>query len=214
MFHLQNVHFSAGGKEIVSAPDLNLQGQNKVLLLGPSGCGKTTLMQLMAGLRRAQQGVIAFDGTDIQNLKGPARDQFRGQKFGFVFQNFHLLKHLIVIDNIRLARLGAKLSPDETKISALLEALNLSSKAMQKSSSLSQGEAQRVAIARAVANDPAVIFADEPTSALDDTNTDQVMGLLESQAEKTGAMLIVATHDSRIKERFENVVHIKDGKIL
>lgn len=212
MFHLKNIKFSADGQDILSVDDLKIS-DNKVLILGPSGCGKTTLMQLMAGLRQAQSGSVLFDDTDLQKLEDGARADFRGKTFGFVFQNFHLLKHLSVGDNIRLSRFGAKLPANEDKVKTLLESLNLSDKEKQKSSSLSQGEAQRVAIARAVANDPKVIFADEPTSALDDMNTNKVMSLLEEQAEKTGAMLIVATHDARIKDCFQTVINMENGRV-
>jgi ABC-type lipoprotein export system ATPase subunit len=213
MFHLKNVKFSVDGQDILSVDELSLAEKRKVLILGPSGCGKTTLLHLMAGLRKAQSGSILYNETDLQKLDGGARDRFRGRHFGFIFQNFHLLRHLTVADNIRLARLGAQLHPDEGKVRMLLDHLDLSSKARQKVSSLSQGEAQRVAIARAVTNDPQVIFADEPTSALDDSNTGKVMALLEEQTAKTGAMLIVATHDGRIKSRFDTVVNLENGKI-
>ena len=219
MFHLQNIQFSADGQKILSIDDVNLQKEKKVLLLGPSGSGKTTLMQIMAGLRHAQEGHVFFDvpdgkTIDLQNLQGNARDQFRGQHFGFVFQNFHLLRHLSVIDNIQLAQLGAKLPINKDKAIELLEAVNLAGKAKQKTANLSQGEAQRVAIARAVANDPRVIFADEPSSALDNKNTEDIIELLESGANQSGAMLVVATHDHRIKERFKRVIQIDQGRIL
>ncbi len=213
MFHLKNIKFSVNGQNILSVDGLSLAEKRKVLILGPSGCGKTTLLHLMAGLKKAQTGNILYGGTDLQKLDDGTRDQFRGRHFGFIFQNFHLLRHLTAADNIRLARLGAQLPADEGKVRTLLDHLDLSSKARQKASSLSQGEAQRVAIARAVANDPQVIFADEPTSALDDSNTGKVMALLEDQAAKTGAMLIVATHDGRIKSRFDTVVKLENGKV-
>lgn len=214
VFHLSKVSFSADGQDILSIDDLDLTGKGRVLILGPSGCGKTTLLQLMAGLRKAQSGCVHFGDTDLQLLHGGKLDRFRGQNFGFVLQNFHLLSHLNVGDNIRLAQLGAELPSNEEKVVSLVEALNLSGKISQKASSLSQGEAQRVAIARAVVNDPKVIFADEPTSALDDTNAHKVIDILDEQAKRTKAMLVVATHDGRIKDRFDDVIYLEEGKVI
>lgn len=214
MFHLKDIHFHTDGKDILSVDDLSISQNNKVLILGPSGCGKTTLMQIMAGLRCPTRGNVFFNDKDILTLKSSKQDAFRGRNFGFVFQNFHLLKHLTLEQNIHLAAFGAKIKIKEEKVKKLFKAFGLSEKADQKASSLSQGEAQRAAIIRAVINDPKVIFADEPTSSLDDDNTHQVMRLLEEQAEKTEAMLIVATHDGRIKDRFETLINLKDGKIV
>ncbi|MGB4058042.1 MAG: ATP-binding cassette domain-containing protein, partial [Alphaproteobacteria bacterium] len=122
--------------------------------------------------------------------------------FGFVFQRLHLIGHLTAAQNIALAQL----KKDSGRIQSLIRDLGLEGKENRNARDLSVGEAQRVALARAVANNPSVIFADEPTSALDDKNADIAMDMLFSQAQKTGATLIVATHDERIKPRFSNVM--------
>lgn len=214
MFHLQNITFTANDENILSIDDLRVDEKEPSLIIGPSGCGKTTLLQIMAGIRKASSGSAVFNDNNLHELSGSELDRFRATNFGFIFQNFHLIKHISVFDNIRLANAGAKIKIDHNKIQSLLDQLNLSNIATRKASTLSQGEAQRVAIARAVINDPQVIFADEPTSALDDKNADSVIDLLVEQAKKTGAMLIVATHDNRITDRFKTVIEMDKGKIL
>ena len=214
MFKLKNIHLQIENKNILSIDTLNISAKSKALILGPSGCGKTTLLHVMAGLRHLQDGIVSFNGVDTQNLKGSEVDTFRGQNFGFVFQNFHLLKHLTLEQNIRLAAFGAGVKTNNDRLNKLLKAFHLSDKIKQKASSLSHGEAQRAAIIRAVIHKPKVIFADEPTSSLDDENTAQVIRMLEEQADSTGAMLIVATHDKRIKNRFTTSINLKDGKIV
>ena len=214
MFHLENIKCTADEQEILSLSELKIDCDSPTLILGPSGCGKTSLLQVMAGIRKAQSGSISYNGTDLSALKASQRDKFRGQNFGFIFQNFHLIKHLSVVDNIKLACLGAQISANDEMIFELLERLNLTDKSKSKAGVLSQGEAQRVAIARSIANKPKVIFADEPTSALDDDNTLNVMDLLKAQVSLTGAALIVATHDSRIKNHFKNLIKMNEGGLI
>ncbi len=204
LFHVENLQYTAQGTPILKPQNLTVENGKHLLLLGPSGCGKTTLMNLMAGLLKASEGRIDFEGQNYADLSDRGLDQLRAQNFGFVFQKLHLIGHLSVSQNIALAQKNT----DEKRIQTLISDLNLSDKNQQRARDLSVGEAQRVAIARAVANNPKVIFADEPTSALDDQNAQNVMDLLFAQAEKTGATLITATHDTRIKTRFDNVLEM------
>ena len=128
------------------------------------------------------------------------------ENFGFIFQKLHLIGHLSLVDNIILAQKNSNFK----NVDNLIKKLGLSEKKNEIARNLSFGEAQRVAIARGVANNPKVIFADEPTSALDDTNTENVIRLIFSQAEKTNSTLIVCTHDDRIKKMFTNVMEISE----
>jgi len=204
LFDIRDVEYKVQDVSILSKLNLNVEVGKPLLLLGPSGCGKTTLMNLMAGLLKASTGDIMFDGQNFTSLSESALDSLRSKNFGFVFQKLHLIGHLSVAQNIALAQ--AKV--DLARVQDLIDDLGLSGKQNQKARNLSVGEAQRVAIARAVANNPKVIFADEPTSALDDTNADKVMDLIFDQAKKTGATVIAATHDVRIKDRFANIVEM------
>ena len=172
------------------------------LILGASGSGKTTLLQLLAGLRTPASGEIRIGDTDVSKLSHAALDKFRGQHIGIVFQQPHFIESLNVEDNLVLAQSLAGKHIDREKIRKLVGRLALSHKLKSSTWSLSQGEQQRVAIARALVNEPAVILADEPTSALDDQNTQEVISLLEEQAQLAHATLVVVTHDARLKSQF------------
>tara|TARA_B100001989_G_scaffold253272_1_gene239455 strand:- start:316 stop:939 length:624 start_codon:yes stop_codon:yes gene_type:complete len=204
MFQIKNLIFKSEDRTVLSLEGYSIEANNHLLLLGNSGCGKTTLINLLGGLMRPNSGEVSFEGTDYSTLSETAIDRLRAENFGFVFQRLHLIGHLSVVQNIALAQH----KPDLSNIQILITDLGLEGKENQKARDLSVGEAQRVAIARAVANTPKVIFADEPTSALDDQNAENVMNLIFGQAQKTGATVIAATHDARIKNRFTSVLEM------
>jgi len=204
LFTINNIDYHKGDNQILDKTSLNIVARQNTLLLGPSGCGKTTLMNLMTGLLKPSSGEVTFEDVNYASLSGRDMDKLRADNFGFVFQTLHLIEHLTVSQNIALAQT----TPNPERVQTLINDLGLSGKETQKARELSVGEAQRVAIARAVANNPKVIFADEPTSALDDDNTKKVIELLFDQAEKTGATIIAATHDDRIKKHFEKILEI------
>lgn len=172
------------------------------LVLGPSGSGKSTLLHLIAGLLQPTNGRIIVGGHDLGALRPAELDALRGRKIGIVLQNLHLIGALSARDNLRLARSLAQLPQDHLWLERLLVELGLFELAHLRPGQLSQGERQRLAIARAVVNRPALILADEPTSALDDRNCETVLGLLKAQAEASGATLVIATHDARLKPHF------------
>jgi putative ABC transport system ATP-binding protein len=190
------------GRTVLDLPAWRVERGAHSLVIGPSGCGKSTLLHLMAGLLRPSRGRIAIDGQDLAALGGPALDAFRGRRIGMVLQSMHLIGALKVRDNLRLARSLARQPPAPARIEGLLEELGLARLASIRPHQLSQGERQRLAIARAVVNQPCLILADEPTSALDDGNCAAVLELLRRQAQATGATLVVATHDHRLKPHF------------
>lgn len=199
----------AGSQPLVF-DDFEINGGENMLLLGPSGSGKTTLLSVLAGLLKPSRGSIKFNGVDIYDLSETERDHLRGNHFGFIFQTLHLIPSLSLFQNVALAEdlMGKK---NRERIEYLLDVLGLADKAHRKPDALSQGEQQRAAIARAVLNKPAIIIADEPTSALDDVNTHKVMELLEGQAKENGSALLIATHDNRISNRFDKIIHLKSG---
>ncbi len=193
---------------LLSFPDLTVNSNDKILLLGNSGCGKTSLLSVIAGLLQPTSGKVFVQGKDIYAMSAKARDHLRGQTFGFVFQTLHLIPSLTIAQNILLAADMAGITPPEDRLKNLLSSLGLTDKAHHKPSELSQGQQQRAALARAIFNFPALIVADEPTSALDDKNAEAVMDLLEQQAQESGSALLVATHDHRIKDRFDQIINL------
>lgn len=201
---IQDLQFNIAGKTILDIPAWSLKHGDHALILGDSGSGKTSLLNLLAGLRHPSAGALCVDDQNLANLSLSALDQFRGKHIGIVFQSLHLISALSVLQNLMLAQSLAGQGQDESRALAVLDSLGLKSKATAKTNELSGGQAQRVAIARAVINRPTVILADEPTSALDDKNTERVLNLLKEQAGACEASLIIATHDKRLMDRFDN----------
>jgi ABC-type lipoprotein export system ATPase subunit len=200
---LHGLAYDYGDGQLIEFPDCTVPAGEHCLVLGPSGCGKSTLLHLLAGLLRPTRGFVELAGQRLDELSGAALDRFRGRHVGLVFQRLHLLPALSVRDNLLLAQSLAGLPADRSRVDGLLERLGLAHRAGARPDALSFGQAQRVALARAVINGPAVILADEPTSNLDDANTREVLALLMQEAGLTGASLVVATHDRRIRDTFQ-----------
>jgi ABC-type lipoprotein export system ATPase subunit len=200
--------YSFNGQISLEYPDWIVKDGEHGLILGASGSGKTTLLHLMSGLIRPTEGLIMFDDLEINKLSASEMDQFRGKHIGLVFQKPHLIAALSVKENIRLATFLGNKPEQNDHIDALLESLGLESLAGRKISEISQGQAQRVAIARALINKPKVIFGDEPTASLDDQSCEKVISLLQEQAEKYQATLVLATHDHRVKSHFSNQLQL------
>lgn len=209
MIEFEGVSFSYDQNAQFKFKDLKLEQGSHWLILGASGSGKTTLLHLLSGLLRPQSGNIKISGKDIAKINEAELDKFRGKEIGLVFQKAHLVSVLSVKDNLALAQYLAGLPQGSGRIKEVLAELQLESKINSKPHQLSQGEQQRVTIARAVLNKPSVIFADEPTSALDDMNTEKVMNLLENQAKKYNATLVIVTHDQRLKGRISNQIKLE-----
>ena len=197
-----------GGETELAFPDLRMQKGEERLLLGASGTGKTTMLHLVAGMRTPSRGMVELAGSAFSTLPTAERDQTRGRHMGIVFQTAHFVRSLTVGENLALARSLAGCSPDEAAIKTVLGELGLAHKWNAPVDALSVGEQQRVSIARAVVHGPGLILADEPTSALDDANTDAVLSLLRKQAERTGAALLIVTHDQRLKDRMSQHIEL------
>ncbi len=206
MISTTNLKYAYPGKGLISFPDINIKQGERFLILGDSGCGKTTLLHLLCGLRSPKLGNVIIAECNINQLKASDLDFFRGKNIGLVFQVPHFIDSINVLENLKLAQQLSNNSIDEANIYEVLDNLNLKQKAFDPPSELSQGERQRVSIARAVVTSPKVIFADEPTSALDDKNCNEVLSLLEEQAARTNATLVIVTHDNRLKEKFSNKI--------
>jgi putative ABC transport system ATP-binding protein len=202
MISVRGLAHRYGAVEALRLAEWNVAQGERWLVLGPSGCGKTTLLHVIAGLIHASEGEVEVAGENLRRLDGGRLDRWRGSTVGIVLQALHLVRHLSVRDNLRLAQYLAQLPQDDHRIADTLGALGVAEKGARKPSELSQGEQQRVAIARAVVNRPKLLLADEPTANLDDAAAAKVVALLSEQAARHGATLVVATHDARVKGKF------------
>jgi len=191
-----------GAVEALRLAEWKVAQGERWLILGPSGCGKSTLLHVLAGLIQPSEGEVEVSGESLRRLDGARLDRWRASTVGIVLQALHLVKHLSVGDNLRLAQYLAQVPQDDARIADTLGALGVGEKAARRPSELSQGEQQRVAIARAVVNRPKLLLADEPTANLDDAAAAKVVDLLSEQAARHGATLVVATHDARVKGKF------------
>lgn len=186
-----------------------------VSILGPSGCGKTTMLNIIGGLDQYTSGDIIIDGVSTKQYKDTDWDNYRNNNIGFVFQNYYLIPHQNVLDNIELAMNLSGVSKSERKARALaaLEKVGLSNQAHKRPNQLSSGQCQRVAIARAIANNPTIILADEPTGALDGENSVQIMNLLKEVA--GDKLIIMVTHNPELAYEYSTrIVKMRDGTIV
>ncbi|WP_428926296.1 ATP-binding cassette domain-containing protein [Marinibacterium sp. SX1] len=200
----------------LSVPDFTLAPRETVLLLGESGSGKSTLLSLICGIVVPQDGRVSVDGTDLSGLGAGARDRFRAERIGVIFQQFNLLPYGTVRDNIRLplrfapdrrARAGDAAAETERLCTGLGLSADLLGVAAGR---LSVGQQQRVAVARALIGQPPLIVADEPTSALDARSQDAFLGLLFDQLRAAGSALLMVSHDDRLGDRFDRVLRLDD----
>lgn len=184
-------------------------------IVGPSGHGKSTLMHLLGGLDRPSGGKVWLDDTEISALDNSSLAKIRGDKVGFVFQFFNLLQGLTAQENIETAMMLAGIPEKEQAVRSLemLDMVGLSDKAGSKPSQLSGGQQQRVAIARALANRPDILLMDEPTGNLDSSAEAEVMNILHKLRQK-GKTIVVVTHNTDIAATAENIIHVKDGRIV
>lgn len=193
--------------------DFSIQAGESVLILGESGSGKSTLLSLICGILAASQGSIHINETNLSLLASAARDRFRAEKIGIIFQQFNLLPYATVKDNIilplRFASERRKRVPNESaETQRLCAALNLPIDTLKKTAGqLSVGQQQRVAIARALIGRPPLIVADEPTSALDSRSQDAFLSLLFEQCYGSGSALLMVSHDERLHSKFQRVLY-------
>lgn len=200
---------SIAGKPVMHIGDWQQQPGDHALVLGPSGSGKTTLINAITGLITPSMGSVHVDGEAISALPASARDSLRRRTIGLVFQTLRLIPALSVRQNLALALHIARGEHDADAIESLVARVGLAHRIDASPRTLSQGEGQRAAIARALITRPRLVVADEPTSALDDANAMTMIDLLFETAAATGATLLVATHDTRIRSRFDTVLTLK-----
>jgi putative ABC transport system ATP-binding protein len=196
--------------------ELSVQAGEFVAIMGPSGSGKSTLLNLVAGLDRPSSGEIVVAGQALGRLSESQLSRYRRNRLGIIFQFFHLLNNLSVLDNVLIpAQLaGQKGSVARARALELLAQLGIASKAGQYPARLSGGERQRAAIARALINQPALLLADEPTGALDSRNGEQVMELL-LELHRAGQTIVQVTHDHNLAARYaQRVIFLRDGRVI
>ena len=186
-----------------------------VAILGPSGCGKTTLLNIIGGLDRYTSGDLIIDGTSTKEFKDKDWDNYRNHRVGFVFQNYNLIQHQTVLENVELALTlsGVKKAERRKRAIQVLEKVGLGDKLKSKPNQLSGGQMQRVAIARALVNDPEIILADEPTGALDSKTSVQIMDLLKEVSKDR--LVIMVTHNPDLANKYANrIIRLLDGELI
>lgn len=197
----------AYGNRKIEFPDLQLDKGDQLLVLGKSGSGKTSLLNILGGLLSPASGNVLVNDQDLNTLSGRKQDKFRGDNIGFVFQTPHFIKALNVEGNLQLSQyLTGKI--DHTHLDQLLHKVDLLQRKKDKISNLSEGEKQRISIVRALINKPKIILADEPTSALDDVSCQNIVQLLKNLSQENNAVLVIVTHDKRLKDQFNNHIEL------
>ncbi|MBD3203808.1 ATP-binding cassette domain-containing protein [Candidatus Woesearchaeota archaeon] len=187
-----------------------------IAIQGPSGSGKSTAMNLVGCLDIPSKGTIYLDGKDISQLSESDLAQIRGQKIGFVFQQFNLITTLTALENITLPMIFQRMTEQERQERGkkLLKMVELEERIYHKPTELSGGQQQRVAIARALANDPEVVLADEPTGALDSKTGVNVMKFLEKLHKEENKTIVMVTHDDNLAKYAQRIEYLKDGKVV
>lgn len=194
--------------------DLTIAGGGVTAVVGPSGSGKSTLLHVIGGMDRADEGEAHVAGEALHYLSPSGLTAFRRHKVGFVFQSFNLMPNLTALENVALPAEFAGTSTTQARDHAveLLERVGLGGRIRHRPGQLSGGEQQRVAIARALINHPVLVLADEPTGNLDSKTGGAIVDLLASLAgEQT---VLVATHDERINQVANRVIHLSDGQVV
>ncbi len=195
---------------------LEVRSDEVILILGPSGSGKTTLLSIMGGLLRPTSGAVYVENQALDQLSDEALSALRCKKIGYVFQSFNLLEFLTVRKNVEvmlnLGGVGGRRAREHA--AELLGQVNLNHRLEFFPNTLSGGERQRVSIARALANNPRIILADEPTGNLDSVAGHSVAAILSGLARQQGCGVVIVTHDSRICDIADRVLHIVDGSLV
>jgi putative ABC transport system ATP-binding protein len=202
---------AAGPVHILRGVDLSIARGEAVALVGPSGSGKTSLLMVMAGLERASGGSVVLDGHTVTALTEDGLSRLRRERVGIVFQAFHLIPTMTALENVAVPLELAGVRDAAARARAALDAVGLGHRLTHLPGQLSGGEQQRVALARAFAPEPALLLADEPTGNLDHATGGQVIDLLFALRARTGATLLLITHDRSLAARCDRLVSISDG---
>lgn len=194
---------------ILDVPEFRVAAGEQVLLMGRSGCGKTTLLHIIAGISRPDEGEVRIDQTDITRLDEASRDRFRAEHIGYVFQTFNLLPGFSALENVLLGMTFGTGGVDVQRAKALLTRVGLSRRLGHKPAMLSVGEQQRVAVARALANRPKLLLADEPTASVDARHQQEILELIRATCREESVALLLVTHSAQLAEQFERVEQLE-----
>ncbi|MEI6232166.1 MAG: ABC transporter ATP-binding protein [Planctomycetota bacterium] len=215
MIRVRNVVKQFETVRALDGVDLDVASGEAVALMGASGSGKSTLLHLLGGLDAPSSGTIEVGGLNLEKLSDVELSRFRRERLGFVFQFFHLLPTLSVLENTMLQGRLAGMEEDALRVRAdeLLDRVGLRSRGNEKPDVLSGGQRQRVALARALVTRPVLLLADEPTGNLDSASSADVLKLLSELVRENNTTLVMATHSNEAAEIAGRVVRLKDGKI-
>ena len=217
MIQFEHVHktYRTATSEVAAISDLSLSVDEGEFFAvrGPSGCGKSTLLSLAGGLVLPTQGRILIDGQPVSEMTAAQRSSFRGEKIGFVFQMFHLLPYLTIIENVVVAGSEVASAAVGERAETLLSDFGLTDRLSHRPGELSAGERQRVALARALLNRPRLLLADEPTGNLDPENASGVLELL-AQFHKQGGTILLVTHDDRAAAYADRSLALDQGRLV
>ena len=208
-----------GDVPVLHGVDLVVGRGERVAIMGRSGSGKSTLLNILGCLDAPSEGQYLLDGDDVSRLDDRALSRLRNKSFGFVFQSFHLLAGLDILDNVKLPLEYVKDQSDpragDARARELLDLVGLSHRMHHRPNELSGGERQRAAIARALVNAPQMLLADEPTGALDSRSQGAILELFAHIHEKFGATLVVVTHDAGVARSLAGrTIHMLDGRVV
>ena len=202
--------------ETVALTSVNIEIERGqfVSVMGPSGSGKSTLLNIMGLLDEPSLGAVELDGNAVTSFSDRKLANLRNQKIGFVFQSYHLINDLNVLDNVELPLIYRKMSSRKRRELAkeALEKVGLSARTKHFPNQLSGGQRQRVAIARAIAGKPEIILADEPTGNLDSIMGDEIMNILNKLNKEDNTTIVMVTHDEALAKRTENIIRFFDGR--
>ncbi|CEN31187.1 ABC transporter ATP-binding protein [[Clostridium] sordellii] len=194
--------------------NLEIEPHKFTAIIGQSGSGKSTLLHCMAGLDKPTSGKVLMDDLDLYTLNDDKLSKIRCEEFGFIFQSYNLIPVINVYDNIVLPISISGKKVDKDYIEDLIIKLGIKSQVKKFPNELSGGQQQRVAIARALANKPSIIFADEPTGNLDSKTTKEVIDILKFCVTEYKQTLVMITHNDEIANSADNIITIRDGKII
>jgi len=207
------------GKTVVRAVDgvsLEIGAGEFISVVGRSGSGKTTMLDLMGLLLRPTSGTVLIDGQDVGRLGDDRRADVRGQRIGFIFQEFNLLPALNVVENVMLPLRYAKAKAKDgrARTMELLESVGLEDRARHRPDELSGGQQQRVAIARALVNRPTVVLGDEPTGSVDTQTSKELVGLMRWLNREEGVTFVIVTHDLEAAGHADRIIRLSDGRVV